>query len=49
MMATMTIAKPQIKGGGFLMESREPEEIFTPEDFTSEHRAIARTTEEFWN
>ena len=25
-----------------------PNEIFTPEDFTEEHRAIARTTEEFW-
>jgi alkylation response protein AidB-like acyl-CoA dehydrogenase len=22
--------------------------VFTPEDFTDEHRAIARTTEEFW-
>jgi alkylation response protein AidB-like acyl-CoA dehydrogenase len=30
--------------------SGEPAElIFTPEDFTDEHRAIAKTTEEFWN
>ena len=29
--------------------STAPEEIFSPEDFTEEHRAIARTTEEFWN
>ena len=36
-------------GGAFLLESAEPEQIFTPEDFTEEHRAIAKTTEEFWN
>ena len=48
-MATMTVAIPKTKGGAFLIESREPESIFTPEDFTDEHRAIAKTTEEFWN
>ena len=31
------------------MESRQPTEIFTPEDFTDEHRAIGDTTDEFWN
>src|ERR1700683_713165 len=36
-------------GGAFLLESPEPGQIFTPEDFTDEHRAIAKTTEEFWN
>jgi alkylation response protein AidB-like acyl-CoA dehydrogenase len=36
-------------GGAFLLESPEPGQIFTPEDFTEEHRAIARTTEAFWN
>jgi butyryl-CoA dehydrogenase len=36
------------KGGAFLLESCEPQDIFTPEDFTEEHRAIARATEEFW-
>lgn len=36
------------KGGAFLIESTAPEHIFTPEDFTDEHRAIARTTEDFW-
>jgi alkylation response protein AidB-like acyl-CoA dehydrogenase len=35
-------------GGAFLLESPEPGQIFTPEDFTEEHRAIAKTTEEFW-
>ncbi|HWR53749.1 MAG TPA: acyl-CoA dehydrogenase family protein [Bryobacteraceae bacterium] len=36
-------------GGGFVIEETAPEQVFTPEDFTDEHRAIARTTEEFWN
>ena len=48
-MATTTIAIPKTKGGAFLLERRAPEEIFTPEDFTAEHRAIAKTTEEFFN
>jgi len=36
-----------IKGGSFLIEERTPEEIFTPEDFTDEHRMIAETTRQF--
>ncbi|MBM3765182.1 MAG: acyl-CoA dehydrogenase [Acidobacteria bacterium] len=36
-------------GGSFLIESYEPASIVTPEDSTAEHRAIAKTTEEFWN
>jgi alkylation response protein AidB-like acyl-CoA dehydrogenase len=48
-MATTPIAAPIIKGGAFLLERRTPDEIFTPEDFTDEHRAIAKTTEDFWN
>src|SRR6202046_1878684 len=47
-MATTTIAIPKTKGGAFLIETRAPEEIFTPEDFTPEHHAIAKTTEEFF-
>ncbi|HWP83585.1 MAG TPA: acyl-CoA dehydrogenase family protein [Terriglobia bacterium] len=31
-----------------MIEQREPEEIFTPEDFTEQHRLIARTAEEFY-
>jgi alkylation response protein AidB-like acyl-CoA dehydrogenase len=38
-----------VHGGAFLLESSAPEEIFTPEDFTEDHRAIAKTTEAFWN
>jgi alkylation response protein AidB-like acyl-CoA dehydrogenase len=48
-MATTTFAIAKTKGGAYLLEQRAPEEIFTPEDFTEEHKAIARTTEEFWN
>jgi alkylation response protein AidB-like acyl-CoA dehydrogenase len=33
-------------GGSFLLESQPS--VFTPEDFTEEHRAIAKTTAEFW-
>jgi alkylation response protein AidB-like acyl-CoA dehydrogenase len=37
---------PTAFGGSFLLEP--PAEIFTPEDFTAEHRSIAKTTEDFW-
>ena len=40
-------SKTLASGGGFLLEATD--RIFTPEQFTYEHRAIARTTEEFWN
>jgi alkylation response protein AidB-like acyl-CoA dehydrogenase len=47
-MATSTISLTKHKGGSFLIESTTPEELFSPEDFTEEHRAIARTTDEFF-
>ena len=34
-------------GGSFLLESRAPEEIFTPEDLNEEQRQIAATAERF--
>jgi butyryl-CoA dehydrogenase len=37
----------RVKGGSFLIESRLPEEIFTPEDFSNEHRQIAKTAVDF--
>ena len=46
-MATAAIPKTKIAGGSFLIEDRQPDEVFTPEDFTDEHRQIAQTTEEF--
>src|SRR5947199_3220318 len=46
-MATAAVPKTRIAGGSFLIEDRLPEEVFTPEDFTDEHRQIAQTTEGF--
>src|SRR5215212_1896687 len=47
-MATTTpqVAK-RVQGGSFLIEERRPEDVFTPEDFTEEHRQIAKTALEF--
>src|SRR5690348_8584511 len=45
--STPTIAAKQVKGGSFLIEERRPEDVFTPEDFTEEHRQIAKTTVDF--
>ncbi|MFB3920655.1 MAG: acyl-CoA dehydrogenase family protein [Terriglobia bacterium] len=42
-----TNAQNAIKGGSFLIESRRPEEVFTPEDLTDQHRMIAQTAQEF--
>lgn len=39
--------KDLIKGGAFLIEEITPEQIFTPEDYTDEHKMIAKTAEEF--
>jgi len=47
-MATVSAAtKPKISGGSFLLEEREPSEVFTPEDFSEQHQLIGQTTEEF--
>src|SRR5271165_3640513 len=47
-MATSTLSPTKHMGGGFLFETTAPDDVFTPEDFTAEHRAIAKTTEDFW-
>jgi len=44
--AQQVIAKAA-KGGSFLTEERKPQEVFTPEDLTEEHRQIAKTAVEF--
>ncbi|MCM3412089.1 acyl-CoA dehydrogenase family protein [Metabacillus litoralis] len=36
-----------IKGGSFLIEDVSYDRVFTPEDFTDEHKMIAKTTEDF--
>jgi alkylation response protein AidB-like acyl-CoA dehydrogenase len=46
-MSAVVEQKDLIKGGAFLIEDHEPAEIFTPEDFTEEHRMIAETTRQF--
>src|ERR1700716_1317589 len=46
-MATTAVPTPKISGGSFLLESRSPNEIFTPEDFTEQHQLIGQTAEEF--
>jgi len=47
MAATTSVPKTRISGGSFLLETRQPEEIFTPEDFTEQHQLIGQTAEEF--
>jgi len=39
--------RTKISGGSFLLETRQPEEVFTPEDFSEQHRLIGQTAEEF--
>src|ERR1700704_6020022 len=46
-MSAVAEEKKLIKGGAFMIEDRTPDEIFTPEDFTEEHRMIAETTRQF--
>src|SRR5690625_5601778 len=35
------------KGGAFLIEDLTGDDVITPEDFTEEHKMIAKTTEDF--
>src|SRR5438045_9536843 len=46
-MSTAKASQITIPGGSFLLESRSPAEVFTPEDFTEQHQLIAQTAEEF--
>jgi alkylation response protein AidB-like acyl-CoA dehydrogenase len=46
-MATTAVPKSKISGGSFLLETRRPEEVFTPEDFSEQHLLIGQTAEEF--
>ena len=45
----MTESKTLIKGGSFLIEDADLSRVFTPEDFTEEHKMIAKTTEDYVN
>jgi len=46
-MAAVIPDKKIVAGGSFLIEERTTDEVFTPEDFTEEHRMIAETTRQF--
>jgi len=48
-MATLTAptASTLIPGGAFLITNPTPDQSFSPEDFTEEHRQIAQTTNDF--
>ena len=43
----MTIEEKILHGGAYLIRDTPPSAVFTPEDFTEEHRQIARTALEF--
>src|SRR3954468_20732960 len=45
--STTQVTAKRVKGGSFLTEERQPADIFTPEDFTEEHRQIAKTAVDF--
>jgi alkylation response protein AidB-like acyl-CoA dehydrogenase len=47
MATTTAVPKTRISGGSFLLESRQPEDVFTPEDFSEQHNLIGQTAEEF--
>src|SRR5579863_2176031 len=47
MATTTAVPKVKISGGSFLLESRQPEDVFTPEDFSEQHHLIGQTAEEF--
>jgi alkylation response protein AidB-like acyl-CoA dehydrogenase len=47
-MTTAAATSSKISGGAFLIEEFLPEEVFTAEDLSQEHLAIARTVDEFW-
>jgi alkylation response protein AidB-like acyl-CoA dehydrogenase len=47
MATTQPVPQTRIQGGSFLLEERNPREVFTPEDFNDQHQLIAQTTEDF--
>ncbi len=46
-MATTTVTQNLMRGGGFLISTCRPEDVFTPADLTGDQRLIGRTAEEF--
>src|SRR5262245_7606777 len=46
-MSSVAHSKKVLRGGSFILEDHRPEEIFTPDDISDEHRLIAQTAYEF--
>jgi len=47
-MTTAAATSSKTSGGAFLIEEFSPGEVFTAEDLSDEHLAIAHTVDEFW-
>src|ERR1700734_1552544 len=48
-MTTLTeVQRKTTKGTAFLIEESTPQDIFTPEDLSEEHLAVAHMVDEFW-
>jgi alkylation response protein AidB-like acyl-CoA dehydrogenase len=47
-MTTATFPSTKVLGGGFLVQDASPTDVFTPEELSEEHLAIAHTVDEFW-
>jgi butyryl-CoA dehydrogenase len=47
MATTTAVPGTKIAGGSFLLDTRQPDEVFTPEDFSEQHQLIGQTAEEF--
>jgi len=43
----MADTKELIRGGSFLIDAGSADDMFVPEQFSDEHKMIAKTTEEF--
>lgn len=46
-MTSYAAEKKVLQGGSFLLEDHVPEDVFTPEDLTDEHKMIGQTAHEF--
>ncbi|MGB6430952.1 MAG: acyl-CoA dehydrogenase family protein, partial [Candidatus Acidiferrales bacterium] len=46
-MPTTTAKRSVTRGGGFLVESCAPQDLFTPADLSDDHKLIGQTAEEF--
>jgi alkylation response protein AidB-like acyl-CoA dehydrogenase len=47
-MTTVTDIPRETKGTAFLLEDSTPQDVFTPEDLSEEHLAVAHMVDEFW-